>query len=250
MARRRRSNTGIPGLSFSWKRALGVSRVRHRFARATRIPTTRGGIQRKVGGALLGTSSRRRRTRARANSGCGCAALAAFLVLVLATMSGCAIAVPASSQPLTTASLGTMVAPQLPMQSTTAPRALFPRPTFTGAPSPTATPSPTPTATPSPTPTLTPTPTPTATQTPLPTETPVPTATPTPTSTPTSTPVPATPTLPITDACAYIGNRNSQVFHAPGCSSVRQMAEHNKVCLLSREQAIGEGHRPCQRCNP
>ena len=48
---RRRTNTGIPGLSFSWKRALGVSRVRYRIARATGMPTTRGGRQRKLGRA-------------------------------------------------------------------------------------------------------------------------------------------------------------------------------------------------------
>jgi hypothetical protein len=51
---RRRSNTGIPGLSFSWKRALGVSRAKQRFARKTGIPTTKSGIQRKVGRWLLG----------------------------------------------------------------------------------------------------------------------------------------------------------------------------------------------------
>lgn len=49
MARRRRSNTGIPGVSFSWKRALGLSRARQRFARQTGIPTTRGGMERKIG---------------------------------------------------------------------------------------------------------------------------------------------------------------------------------------------------------
>lgn len=49
MARRRRSNTGIPGLSFSWKRALGLSGARQRFARQTGIPTTQGGMERKIG---------------------------------------------------------------------------------------------------------------------------------------------------------------------------------------------------------
>ena len=52
--RRRRSNTGIPGLSFSWKRALGVSRARQQFARKTGIPTTRSGRQRKIGRAVSG----------------------------------------------------------------------------------------------------------------------------------------------------------------------------------------------------
>ena len=50
---RRRSNTGIPGLSFSWRRALGVTTAKRRIARFTGIPTTRGGRQRKAG-RLLG----------------------------------------------------------------------------------------------------------------------------------------------------------------------------------------------------
>jgi len=49
---RRRSNTGIPGLSFSWKRALGVSTAKRRIARATGVPTTRQGRQAKVGRAM------------------------------------------------------------------------------------------------------------------------------------------------------------------------------------------------------
>ncbi len=52
--RRRRSNTGIPGLSFSWKRALGVSRARQQFARKTGIPTTRSGLYRKIGRSMSG----------------------------------------------------------------------------------------------------------------------------------------------------------------------------------------------------
>lgn len=56
MARRRRSNTGIPGLSFSYKRALGISSAKRSFARATGIPTTRSGRRAKAGrmmGCLL-----------------------------------------------------------------------------------------------------------------------------------------------------------------------------------------------------
>ena len=46
---RRRSNTGIPGLSFSWKRATGISAARRRIAKATGIPTTRQGRRAKIG---------------------------------------------------------------------------------------------------------------------------------------------------------------------------------------------------------
>ena len=63
MARKRH---GIPGLSFSWKRAVGITAAKQKLARMTGIPTTRAGRQRKVGRAL----------------GC-CLPLLALLVLVL-----------------------------------------------------------------------------------------------------------------------------------------------------------------------
>lgn len=50
---RRKTNTGIPGLSFSWKRALGISQARQKIARATGIPTTRAGVERKIGQLIL-----------------------------------------------------------------------------------------------------------------------------------------------------------------------------------------------------
>jgi hypothetical protein len=37
------------GFSWSWKRALGISAVRGRFARLTGVPTTRSGMERKIG---------------------------------------------------------------------------------------------------------------------------------------------------------------------------------------------------------
>lgn len=39
---------------FSWKRALGVTRIKGSISRATGIPLTRSGRQRKVGKALTG----------------------------------------------------------------------------------------------------------------------------------------------------------------------------------------------------
>lgn len=56
MARRRRSNTGIPGLSFSWKRALGVTSAKRKIARFTGIPTTRSGRRAKAG-RLMGCAT-------------------------------------------------------------------------------------------------------------------------------------------------------------------------------------------------
>jgi hypothetical protein len=41
------------GLSFSWKRALGISGLRQSFARKTGVPTTKLGLERKIGGAIL-----------------------------------------------------------------------------------------------------------------------------------------------------------------------------------------------------
>lgn len=41
------------GLSFSWKRALGISGFKTKIARKTGIPTTRGGLERKVGRMVL-----------------------------------------------------------------------------------------------------------------------------------------------------------------------------------------------------
>jgi len=48
MSRRR----GIPGFSFSWKRALGVSQAQARLSRQIGIPLSRSGRQRRAGRAL------------------------------------------------------------------------------------------------------------------------------------------------------------------------------------------------------
>ena len=50
---RRKTNTGIPGLSFSWKRALGVTQMKRDIARKTGIPTTKAGVERKIGSAII-----------------------------------------------------------------------------------------------------------------------------------------------------------------------------------------------------
>ena len=48
-----KSNTGIPGLSFSWKRALGITQAKQKFARETGIPTSKVGLERKIGKMIL-----------------------------------------------------------------------------------------------------------------------------------------------------------------------------------------------------
>lgn len=45
----------IPGLTFSWKRALGISKLKRDFAKAIGIPTTRNGIERKIGSVIIDT---------------------------------------------------------------------------------------------------------------------------------------------------------------------------------------------------
>jgi hypothetical protein len=52
--------SGIPGLSFSWRRALGVSAAQAKLSRKLGVPLSRSGRQRKVGremgcGILLAT---------------------------------------------------------------------------------------------------------------------------------------------------------------------------------------------------
>lgn len=55
----------IPGLSFSLKRAVGITKVKQKVARATGIPTTRQGLERKVGsliiGAIFGNGKKKKR---------------------------------------------------------------------------------------------------------------------------------------------------------------------------------------------
>ena len=49
----------------------------------------------------------------------------------------------------------------------------------------------------------------------------------------------------------YILNKNTKKFHYPSCSSVRQMKDSNKrVYEGSRDDVIGMGYTPCQRCYP
>ncbi|MBD5309807.1 MAG: hypothetical protein K2M63_00375 [Muribaculaceae bacterium] len=43
----------IPGLSFSAKRALGITQAKQQFARKTGIPTTKAGLERKIGKIII-----------------------------------------------------------------------------------------------------------------------------------------------------------------------------------------------------
>lgn len=41
------------GFSFSWKRALGITSVNQKFARKTGVPTSKIGVERKLGNLIL-----------------------------------------------------------------------------------------------------------------------------------------------------------------------------------------------------
>lgn len=43
----------IPGLSFSWKRALRVTQAKQHLSRKTIILTSRSGLERKIGKAII-----------------------------------------------------------------------------------------------------------------------------------------------------------------------------------------------------
>ena len=43
----------IPGLTFSLKRAVGITAVKQKIAKKTGIPLTKQGLERKIGGAIM-----------------------------------------------------------------------------------------------------------------------------------------------------------------------------------------------------
>lgn len=48
-----KKSTPIPGLSFSWKRALGITQAKQKIARETGVPTSKAGLERKIGNTIL-----------------------------------------------------------------------------------------------------------------------------------------------------------------------------------------------------
>jgi hypothetical protein len=43
----------IPGLSFSWKRALGITKVKQNISRTTGVPMSKIGLERKIGNTIV-----------------------------------------------------------------------------------------------------------------------------------------------------------------------------------------------------
>ena len=48
-----KKKSGIPGLSFSLKRAQGITQFKQKVSCETGIPLTRGGIERKIGSTIV-----------------------------------------------------------------------------------------------------------------------------------------------------------------------------------------------------
>ena len=47
------SKIKIPGVSFSWKRALGITKLKQQISRKTGIPLSKSGVERKIGKTIL-----------------------------------------------------------------------------------------------------------------------------------------------------------------------------------------------------
>ena len=48
-----KKSTFIPGLSVSWKRALGITQAKQQISRTTGVPMTKAGVERKIGSVIL-----------------------------------------------------------------------------------------------------------------------------------------------------------------------------------------------------
>lgn len=55
----------IKGLSFSLKRAVGISGLKSKIAHKTGIPTTKQGLERKIGAGILSVLTGKKRKRGR-----------------------------------------------------------------------------------------------------------------------------------------------------------------------------------------
>ena len=53
----------IKGLSFSVKRAVGISGLKSKIAHKTGIPTTKQGLERKIGASILSAVTGKKRKR-------------------------------------------------------------------------------------------------------------------------------------------------------------------------------------------
>ncbi len=52
----------LPGLSFSWKRVVGITKMKRDFSKATGIHTSRAGLERKIGKAIINSITGKKST--------------------------------------------------------------------------------------------------------------------------------------------------------------------------------------------
>lgn len=55
-----KKSTSIPGLSFSIKRALGITQAKQNIARETGVPMSKSGLERKIGNFILSSLFKKR----------------------------------------------------------------------------------------------------------------------------------------------------------------------------------------------
>ncbi|MBO7456983.1 MAG: hypothetical protein J6T71_04065 [Paludibacteraceae bacterium] len=63
MSKRSISLNNMKGLSFSWKRAVGISGLKAKVAHKVGVPTTKQGLERKAGQAVLSIFTGKRRKK-------------------------------------------------------------------------------------------------------------------------------------------------------------------------------------------
>lgn len=44
--------------------------------------------------------------------------------------------------------------------------------------------------------------------------------------------------------CAFVGSKNSTLYHLPTCASAKRIKETNKVCFATKESAEAKGYKP------
>jgi hypothetical protein len=44
--------------------------------------------------------------------------------------------------------------------------------------------------------------------------------------------------------CAFVGSRNSTLYHLPTCASAKRIKPENIVCFVSTEDAVTRGYKP------
>ena len=55
-----KKSTPIPGVSFSLKRAFGITQTKQKIARQTGIPMSKAGLERKIGNFILSSLFKKR----------------------------------------------------------------------------------------------------------------------------------------------------------------------------------------------